>query len=140
MSISRYTSAESTEMISQGICLAISSAAAVLPEAVGPMMATASDAAVTSDVAAMLLTAREEFVQIGQGQLAPGRAAVVALVCAFGGFHLAQQRVHFRDGEAAIGAHCRMAGQCAEQFVTARPASVVGDIAAISKPSALNVS
>jgi hypothetical protein len=38
----RYTSAESTEMISDGMCRATSRAAAVFPDAVGPMMATTS--------------------------------------------------------------------------------------------------
>ena len=35
---------------------------------------------------------------------------MVALVRTVGGFHLAQQRIHFVDGELAVGAHRAVAG------------------------------
>ena len=42
---------------------------------------------------------------------------MVALAGAFGRFHFAQQRVHFGDGEPAIGAHRAVAGHRRQQFV-----------------------
>ena len=49
--------------------------------------------------------------------LAPGRPAVVALVGALGGFHLAQQRVHLVERELAVGAHRAVAGHGGQQLV-----------------------
>ncbi len=43
---------------------------------------------------ARLLSAHEEAVELGQAELRPGGAAVVALVGALGGLHVAQQGVH----------------------------------------------
>ena len=43
--------------------------------------------------------------------LHPGRPAVVALVGTLGGFHLAQQRVHLVERQAAVGADRAVAGQ-----------------------------
>ena len=42
---------------------------------------------------------------------------MVALVGAVGGFHLAQQRIHFGDGQRAVGAHGAVAGHGGEQLV-----------------------
>ena len=44
---------------------------------------------------------------------------MVALVGALGGFHVAQQGVHFREAEATIGAYRAMAGAGGEDFVAA---------------------
>ena len=49
----------------------------------------------------VLAPAQKQAVEFLQAELAPGRAAVVALVGAFGRFHLAQQGVHFIDASAA---------------------------------------
>ena len=50
-------------------------------------------------------------------QLHPGRPAVVALAGALGRFHVAQQGVHFGQGQPAIGAHRGVAGHGGQQFV-----------------------
>ena len=42
---------------------------------------------------------------------------MVALVAALRGLHLAQQRVHFFQGQASVGAYRPMAGHAGEQFV-----------------------
>ena len=42
---------------------------------------------------------------------------MVALVGAVGGFHLAQQGVHFRQGEAAVGADGAITGHGGQDFV-----------------------
>ena len=54
--------------------------------------------------------AHEQGIKLFNAHLPPGRPAVVALVRAFGGFHLAQKGVHFFNGEFAVGAHCAVAG------------------------------
>src|SRR5574337_1614672 len=54
--------------------------------------------------------AQEQRVELAQRDLAPGRAAVVALVGAIGRFHLAQQRVHFIERQAPVRAHRAVAG------------------------------
>ena len=45
---------------------------------------------------------------------------MVALIGAVGGFHLPQQRVHLRQGQAAAGVNGRAAGQCPEKPVRRR--------------------
>src|SRR5471032_760514 len=60
-------------------------------------------------LAARSLAAQEQFVERADFHLHPGRAAVVALVGAFGAFHLAQQGVHFLRRQDAVGAHRRVA-------------------------------
>ena len=55
--------------------------------------------------------APEEGIQFLEGELPPGGAAVVALVGALAGFHLAQEGVHFGQGEAFASAHGGVAGQ-----------------------------
>ena len=50
-------------------------------------------------------------------ELVPGRAAVVAAARALGLLHLAQQRVHLRHRERAVGAHRGVAGHGGEQLV-----------------------
>ena len=47
-----------------------------------------------------LAAAPEQARRVPSADLAPGRPAVVALVGAFGAFHVAQQRVHFFDASA----------------------------------------
>ena len=42
---------------------------------------------------------------------------MVALVAAFGVFHLTQQPVHFFQGELAVGPYCAVAGHGGEQLV-----------------------
>ncbi len=42
---------------------------------------------------------------------------MVALAAALGVFHVAQQTVHFRQGQAAVGAHRTVTGHGAEQLV-----------------------
>src|SRR5690606_12113576 len=64
--------------------------------------------------------------EFGHGELCPGRAAVVALVGAVGGFHLAQQGVHFGNGERTVGAHGAVAGHGGEQLVAPRGDDVGG--------------
>src|SRR3989442_1131757 len=100
--MSMKTWAESTLMISIGRREASSSASAVLPLAVGPSKRTAGGN--------FLSPTQEHLVQIGQRELHPGGAAVVALIGAVGGFHVAQQSVHLGHGERTVGAHCAMAG------------------------------
>ncbi len=65
------------------------------------------------------LPAHEQPIEIAERQLIPRRTAVIALVGALGGFHLAQQRVHFVERQAPVRAHRVMAGERAEQFVLA---------------------
>lgn len=64
------------------------------------------------------LPAHEQGIEFGHSQLCPCRAAVVALVGAFGFFHVAQQGVHFRYGQAAVGADGMVAGDGGEPFVS----------------------
>jgi hypothetical protein len=52
----------------------------------------------------------EQFVQLIEADLHPGRAAMVALPAAFGDFHLAQQGIHFVNRETAIGAYRAVTG------------------------------
>jgi len=42
---------------------------------------------------------------------------VVALIGAFSGLHLAQQRIHFIERQAPVGPYRGMAGEGGEQFV-----------------------
>src|SRR6266581_5779846 len=98
MSMSRNTCAESTLMMSSGRRSVSSSASAVLPEAVGPMSRIAGGRS-------KLAPTQEQPIEVGERQLGPGRAAVVALVGALGSFHLAQQGVHLRQRQLAVGAH-----------------------------------
>src|SRR5438094_930485 len=71
-------------MISTGKWPVRVAASALLPLAVGPMSRIAAGSAAT----------HEQFVEIGEAHLKPGRAAVVALAGALGFLHLAQQGVH----------------------------------------------
>src|SRR3954462_13337546 len=73
-------------------------------------------------VTTMTLSAatQEELVQVGERQLVPGGAAMVAAARALGFFHLAQERVHLGDAEDAVGAHRGVARHGAEQLVLAR--------------------
>ncbi len=59
----------------------------------------------------------KQGVELAKPQLAPGGAAVVALVGALGGLHLAQQGVHLVHGQAPVGAHRAVAGHGGQQFV-----------------------
>src|SRR2546430_4533221 len=109
MSMPRWICAESTLMISTGKWPARVAASALLPLAVGPMRRIAAGSAAT----------HEEFVEIGEAHLEPGRAAVVALPGALGLLHLAQQGVHLQDRQRPMGAHRAVAGHRPEQFVPA---------------------
>ena len=42
---------------------------------------------------------------------------MVALICAFGDFHIAQESVHLGDGQAAIGTHRAVASHGAQELV-----------------------
>ena len=53
---------------------------------------------------------------------------MVALAAALGVFHVAQQAVHFRQGQAAVGADGAVAGHGAEQFVDMRLDTVAGAV------------
>src|SRR2546430_15236511 len=96
-------------MISTGKWPARVAASALLPLAVGPMSRIAADSAAT----------HEEFVEIGEAHLVPGRTAVGALPGALGLLHLAQQGVHLQDRQGAMGAHRAAAGHRPEQLVAA---------------------
>src|SRR4249920_276574 len=61
--------------------------------------------------------AHEEPVEFAKRDLVPGRPAVVALAGALGRLHLAQQGVHLRDRELAVGAHSGMARHGRQQLV-----------------------
>ena len=61
-------------------------------------------------IVGMLCLPQKQAVQLFDAHLPPGRAAMVALVGALGGLHLAQQGVHFVYGEASVGAHRSVAG------------------------------
>ena len=52
-----------------------------------------------------LTSPQEQLIQFVQGQLAPGGATVITLASALGGLHIPQQRIHFGNSEAPIGAH-----------------------------------
>src|SRR6266513_3322685 len=84
-------------------------ASALLPLAVGPMSRIAAGSAAT----------HEEFVEIGEADLKPSRAAMVALAGALGFLHLAQQGVHLQNGQGPMGAHRTVAGHRSEQLVPA---------------------
>src|SRR5256885_14570058 len=96
-------------MISTGRRPARVAASALLPLAVGPMSRIAAGSAAT----------HEEFVEIGETHLVPGRTAMVALPGALGLLHLAQQGVHFRNRQGPMGAHRAVAGHRPEQLVAA---------------------
>ena len=53
---------------------------------------------------------------------------MVALTAALGVFHVAQQAVHFRQGQAPVGADRAVAGHGAEQFVEMRLDTVAGAV------------
>ena len=95
MSMPRYTSAESMDTTSPPSAWASAMANPVLPEAVGPISAMARG--FTKAARGALAAAQEQPVQVGERELVPGGAAMVALAALFGFFHLAQQRVHFRQ-------------------------------------------
>ena len=65
----------------------------------------------------LLTTAQEQRVQLFEGDLAPGGAAVVALVAALSRFHVAQQTVHFFDCQLAVGTYCTMASHGPQNLV-----------------------
>src|SRR5438128_12120912 len=96
-------------MISTGKWPARVAASALLPLAVGPMSRIAAGSAAT----------HEEFVEVGEAHLVPGRAAVVALPGALGFLHLAQQGGHLQTGPRPMAAHRAAAGQRPEQLVPA---------------------
>src|SRR5262245_16452470 len=52
-----------------------------------------------------LAAAHEEPIELGDADLVPRRAAVVALARALGRLHFAQQGVHLGQRKAAVGAH-----------------------------------
>src|SRR6266568_3435342 len=117
MSIPRYTCAESTLTISTGMRDASASATALLPDAVGPMSKIVG---VMRADRAMSPPTHEEAVQISKRELIPRRPAVIALARAFGRFHLAQQRIHFANGQAAVRANGSVAGHRRQQLVALR--------------------
>src|SRR5687767_15826350 len=96
MSSPRYTCAESTLTISTGNSRASASAKSVFPVPVGPVSTAIGRAPLTSS------PAQEHAVQLFERHLRPGRAPMIALVGARRGFHLPQQRVHFRKREAPM--------------------------------------
>src|SRR5258706_7270905 len=96
-------------MISTGKWPARVAASALLPLAVGPMSRIAAGSAAT----------HEEFVEIGEAHLVPGRAAVVALARALGFFHFPQQGVHFRNCQSPVGPHRAVTGHGSQEFVAA---------------------
>src|SRR5258706_6386219 len=96
-------------MISTGKSPASAAASALLPLAVGPMRRIAAGSAAT----------HEELVEIGEAHLVPRRPPVVALTGAFGLLHLAQQGIHFRDGQRSVGAYGAVARHGAQQLVAA---------------------
>src|SRR5687768_5577335 len=61
--------------------------------------------------------AHEHLVEFSQGNLEPGRPAVIALPCALGQFHFPQQCIHFRNGQPAVGPNGTMARHGGQQFV-----------------------
>src|SRR5690349_20228149 len=61
--------------------------------------------------------AHEQLVELGQAQLDPGRAPMIALSGAFGRLHFAQQRIHLGNGQAPAGAYRTVASHGREQLV-----------------------
>ena len=63
-------------------------------------------------------------IQFRNRDLEPGRTPVVALVGAFGLFHLAQDGVHLGDAQLLVGAHggkiCRNLAKLFEQLADLR--------------------
>ena len=64
-----------------------------------------------------LIAPEEQPVEVGERELVPGRAAVVALAGALGFLHAAQERVHLRHRERTVRAHGAVAGHRREQLV-----------------------
>src|SRR5690242_15814319 len=114
MSSPRYTSAESTLTISTGALSASAIAQSLLPEPVGPVSTNTGSRGPAGAISA---APQEQLVELLQAEAGPGRTAVVALVGAVGGLHLAQQAVHFRQAEAAVGVYRAAAGERAEEAV-----------------------
>src|SRR6185436_7478308 len=120
MSMPRYTCAESTLTISTGKRSASESASEDFPEQVGPISSTTGIMHLAARVArtrcksvasgpcraSLLPTAHEDAVEIRESELIPRGPAVIALASALRRFHLAQERVHLRHGQAPIGTHC----------------------------------
>src|SRR5258706_8963347 len=74
---------------------------------------------VTTMTLSTLAAPQEQLVEVGERQLVPGRAAMVAAARALRLFHLAQQRVHLGHRQHAVGAYRGMAGHGGEQLVLA---------------------
>src|SRR5688500_7388639 len=62
----------------------------------------------------------EQPVEVGQGELIPRRAPVIAASGALGRLHLAQQGVHLGARQRAVRAHRGVAGHGGEELVLAR--------------------
>ena len=75
-----------------------------------------------------LLPPHEKCVKIGQGQLGPGRSAVIALVCTFRGFHLAEEGIHFRNRQDTVGTDGIVTGDGCQQFVSFFPGDPGGSV------------
>ena len=112
ISMPRYTWAESTLTISNGNRSASSRAMSDLPAPVGPISKQRAPAAAAHQRPRMNNRSRspsDSRTHVGRPWLhwsARARA-----------LHFAQQRVHFRQGEIALGAHRGMAGHGAEQAI-----------------------
>src|SRR5690606_35867737 len=103
--------AESMTMISMGQRAARARLAALFPEAVAPARQR------TGYGCMLLLASQKHAIELGQRPLQPGGPAMIALVGAFGAFHLAQKRVALVEGEAPVGAYRAVAGHGGEQLV-----------------------
>jgi len=60
--------------------------------------------------AAQSLASHEHAVKFVYRDLEPGRPTVIALAGTLGRFHVTQQRIHFGQGERAVGPDRSMAG------------------------------
>ena len=84
---------------------------------ISPLIYESKDAAFPSCRTSAPLQNAKQSIERGLVRAAPGGSAVIALAAAFGGFHIAQQRIHLRHGQAPIGArtevrHARVPSNC----------------------------
>ena len=68
-----------------------------------------------------LLTAQEQSIEILERDQSPRRPAVIARLAALGALHLAQQRVHLLDRQAAARAHRGVTRHRRQQLVGSAP-------------------
>ena len=64
-----------------------------------------------------LSATQEQTIEVGHRNGRPGWATVIALICALGRFHLAQQCIHLVDRQQSICAHLMVASHRGKKIV-----------------------